>query len=72
MTEEVEYTETDDAPVQEEVEVKEAKDSQEAIAKKDRWKFIKVVWGKAQDIGANINKIIDGITVDDDETDDEE
>ena len=72
LTEEVEYTETDDAPVQEEVEVKEAKDSQEAIAKKDRWKFIKVVWGKAQDIGANINKIIDGITVDDDETDDEE
>ncbi len=60
---EVEYPEMDNAPVQEEVEVEEEK--------KDRWKFIKVVWGKAQSIGANINKIIDGITVDDDESDEE-
>ena len=37
----------------------------------ERWKFLKVVWGKAQDIGASINKMIDGITVDDEDEDEE-
>lgn len=37
--------------------------------KDEKWKFLKVVWGKAQTFGANINKMIDGITVDEDEED---
>ena len=52
-------------------ETEEAEEQAEEVKeKKDRWRFLKVVWGKAQSIGANINKIIDGIT--DDEEDEEE
>jgi cell division protein FtsA len=58
QTEEIENVEEADVPVEEEIQEKE---------KSDRWKFLKVVWGKAQDFGANINRLIDGITVDDDE-----
>lgn len=57
-------------PTQEEAPANEEKKPEEE--KKGGWRFLKVVWGKAQNIGANINKIIDGITVDDEETDDEE
>ena len=55
---EIENVEEADVPVEEEIQEKE---------KSNRWKFLKVVWGKAQDFGANINRLIDGITVDDDE-----
>jgi cell division protein FtsA len=59
---------------EEETETTEEKETQEEEAnekkeKKERWKFLKVVWGKAQNIGANINKIIDGITDDEEESD---
>lgn len=60
----------EEAPAQEAAPAQEEKKPEEE--KKGGWRFLKVVWGKAQNIGANINKIIDGITVDDDETDDEE
>lgn len=82
VAEETEYTEEEETPVQEEddeeAQEEETKESDPVIVKKEeeedkkeRWKFIKVVWGKAQNIGANINKIIDGITVDEDESDEE-
>ena len=84
VAEETEYTEEEETPVQEEEEddeeaqEEETQESDPVIVKKEeeedkkeRWKFIKVVWGKAQNIGANINKIIDGITVDEDESDEE-
>lgn len=82
VAEETEYTEEEETPVQEEddeeAQEEETKESDPFIVKKEeeedkkeRWKFIKVVWGKAQNIGANINKIIDGITVDEDESDEE-
>ena len=57
---------------EEETVVAEEETHEKAKEKTERWKFLKVVWGKAQDLGANINKIIDGITVDDDENDEEE
>lgn len=56
----------------EQVEVVEQTEEKQEKEKSDRWKFLKVVWGKAQDIGANINRIIDGITVDDDEETEED
>ena len=69
-TETYEEAEEDVDQVSEE-EYEEEEKAEENPEKKDRWKFIKVVWGKAQNIGANINKIIDGITVDEDESDEE-
>ena len=75
--EEVTYEETEQEEVveheEQEEEVAEQEEEVQEKVKTDRWKFLKVVWGKAQDIGANINKLIDGITVDDeDETEDDE
>lgn len=66
---EISEIEEDDQVTEETVKPLQQQESEE---KKSRWKFIKVVWGKAQDIGANINKIIDGITVDDDDESEEE
>ena len=64
-----------EAPEEEDDAVSEEKGTEEKTShseeKTERWKFLKVVWGKAQDLGANINKIIDGITVDED-TDEED
>jgi hypothetical protein len=34
-------------------------------------KFLKIVWGKAQEIGASINKAIDGITNNEEEGEEE-
>lgn len=72
-TEEVEEVTYEETEQEEVVEHEEQEEEVQEKVKTDRWKFLKVVWGKAQDIGANINKLIDGITVDDeDETEDDE
>ena len=47
--------------VEEETQKEEKKDEVET-EKTDKMKFLKIVWGKAQAIGASINKAIDGIT----------
>ena len=34
----------------------------EEKAKEEKWRFLKVLWGKAQSIGEELNKYVDGIT----------
>ena len=70
MTEEADEDETEVKVQVNHTEEKKEEENEEK-EKAERWKFLKVVWGKAQNIGANINKIIDGITVDDEESDEE-
>lgn len=70
VTEEADEDETEAKVQVNQTEEKKEEDNEEK-EKAERWKFLKVVWGKAQNIGANINKIIDGITVDDEESDEE-
>ena len=48
-------------------EVKTETTKEKTAEKAERWKLLKVVWGKAQTIGANINKVIDGFTGDEDQ-----
>ena len=51
-----------------ETEIIQTTEQDQPSEKEEKWKFLKVVWGKAQTIGANINKMIDGITVEEDDT----
>lgn len=51
-------------------EVKERKQKDEK-PKEEKWKFLKVLWGKAQSIGEELNKYVDGITDSDDEDNNE-
>lgn len=51
-------------------EVKERKPREEK-PKEEKWKFLKVLWGKAQSIGEELNKYVDGITDSDDEDNNE-
>lgn len=62
-TSEEETTEVEENDSQSEKETKK----EESSEKSEKWKFLKVVWGKAQTIGANINKVIDGFTGDEDQ-----
>jgi cell division protein FtsA len=63
---------TEAAAEEEEVDDKEVtKPAVEENEKQDRWKFMKVVWGKAQAIGAKLNTVIDGITNSEDDSDNE-
>ena len=39
--------------------------------KEEKWKFLKVLWGKAQSIGEELNKYVDGITDSDNEDNNE-
>ena len=50
-------------PVREEhVKVEEERKAEPEKPKGKRWKFFDVLWGKAQDMGNNLNEFIDGIT----------
>ena len=64
---EVYYTEEETVETAETTDDTEESENQK---KEEKWKFLKVVWGKAQTIGANINKMIDGITVEEEEDED--
>lgn len=55
--------------VKEEVKEEEPEKEEEPKEEKPReekWKFLKVLWGKAQSIGEELNKYVDGITDSDD------
>ena len=67
----VEEIEDEDEEVEVETE-EEVEVEEDEKTPSERWKFLKVVWGKAQNLGANINKIIDGITVDEEENEEGE
>lgn len=56
--------------IEEAEEVKERKQKDEK-PKEEKWKFLKVLWGKAQSIGEELNKYVDGITDSDDEDNNE-
>lgn len=55
----------------EEVKEEVNEEVNEEKEKKERWQFMKVVWGKAQKVGSKLNTIIDGFT-NPDEGEDEE
>ena len=65
---EAEEEETEVAAAETEIIQTPQTEQEQPAEKEEKWKFLKVVWGKAQTIGANINKMIDGITVEEDDT----
>lgn len=78
--EEVEVIEdTDEVAEEMEEEIEEAEEAEEVKERKqkdekpkeEKWKFLKVLWGKAQSIGEELNKYVDGITDSDDEDNNE-
>ena len=78
--EEVEVIEdTDEVAEEMEEEIEEAEEAEEVKGRKqkdekpkeEKWKFLKVLWGKAQSIGEELNKYVDGITDSDDEDNNE-
>ena len=78
--EEVEVIEdTDEVAEEMEEEIEEAEEAEEVKERKqkdekpkeEKWKFLKVLWGKAQSIGEELNKYVDGITDSDNEDNNE-